>query len=379
MFTLAEAQAAIANKPEFKCNQREFGYNIDYNLTMPSTFIGETARQTLILKNLRGTCFNDAGEITSLGFDKFHNLNECAGWMDSDINWNQPHCIMTKLDGSMLRPLIVGEKLRLITRAGITEVAVKAEKFIEQLPESQRVNFEDMCRSLIGQGYTPIFEFCSRDQRIVIDYPEAMMPLTAMRCNVGGTYVTRTLLEATGTASMWPVVDVLDSTEFTTIKELAHAVKDWKDAEGVVVAFPDGFRVKIKAAEYVLQHRALDGLRFEKDVVNLILTGAIDDVLPLLPEKRRDTVIAFQASVLQHVAAAEQQIATAYAELVSRSTSRAEFALLVKHEKPELSSYLFSLYAKKPSGLRENIVKYAGSSTKLELLRWAIGPSFYDF
>ena len=160
MFTLQEAQAAIANKPEFKCNEREFGFNIDYVLTMPTTFVGATERETLILKNLRGTCFDKTGKLISLGFDKFHNLNECPGWLDSDINWNEPHYVMLKLDGSMIRPLVVDGKLRLITRAGITDVAVKAEKYINQLPEIQRKNFQVMCMTLIEQGYTPIFEFC---------------------------------------------------------------------------------------------------------------------------------------------------------------------------------------------------------------------------
>lgn len=379
MFTLQEAQAAIANKPEFKCNEREFGFNIDYVVTMPATFVGATERETLILKNLRGTCFDKTGKIISLGFDKFHNLNECPGWLDSDINWNEPHYVMLKLDGSMIRPLVVDGKLRLITRAGITDVAVKAEKYINQLPEIQRKNFQVMCMSLIDQGYTPIFEFCSRDQRIVIDYPDAMMPLTAMRCNVSGKYATRTLLEITGADYSWCVVDEIDSTEFTCVKTLANLVSEWKDAEGVVIAFPSGFRVKIKASEYVMKHKTLDGLRFEKDVVALILTNTLDDVLSFVAKDQQDRLKAFQTSVITHINKAEQNIQSTFEKLEKQSSSRAEFASFVKAEPVYFATFLFSLVNQKPMSLREAILKNCSSSTKLETMRWAIGPCFNQF
>ncbi len=379
MFTLQEAQAAISNKPEFKCNERKFGFNIDYAITAQGTFVGNTERETLILKNLRGTCFDKEGKIISLGFDKFHNLNECPGWLESDINWDQPHYIMTKLDGSNIRPLIVDNKLRLITRAGITDVAAKAENFIKQLPEIQRANFEVMCRSLILQGYTPIFEFCSREQRIVLDYPEAMMPLTAMRCNVSGKYASRALLEVTGTDYMWSVVDVVDSTEFTSVRALANLVKDWVDAEGVVVAFPDGFRVKIKASDYVMKHKALDGLRFEKDVVELILTNKLDDVISFLAKDQQDRLIAFRDSVISNIHKANQNIREIFVEISKQTTNRAEFANGVKTYPPHFSQFLFGLYSGKAISLQDVVLKQCTNSTRLETMRWAIGPSFYDF
>ena len=40
-------------------------------------------------------------------------------------------------------------------------------------------------------------------------------------------------------------------------------VNDLQGEEGVVVKFVDGRYVKIKASDYVMKHRALDGLRLE--------------------------------------------------------------------------------------------------------------------
>ena len=254
-----------------------------------------------------------------------------------------------------------------------------AEKFIEQLPEIDRVNFEVMCRSLIMQNYTPIFEFCSRDQRIVLDYPDTMMPLTAMRCNVSGKYVSRVLLEVTGTDYMWSVVDVIDSTDFLSIRALANVVKDWADAEGVVVAFPSGFRVKIKAADYVMKHKALEGLRFEKDVVELILTNKLDDVISFLAKDQQDRLIAFRDAVISNIHKANQNIRKIFLEISKQTTNRAEFANGVKTYPPHLSQFLFGLYSGRAISLQDVVLKSCTNSTRLETMRWAIGPSFYGF
>ena len=377
MFTLQEALSAIKDKPEFRCNEREFGFNIDYNLTTSTTFSGATPRETHILKNLRGTCFDTAGNIISLGFDKFHNLDECPGWMTSDIDFSQPCVIMEKLDGSMVRALLVNGELRLLTRAGITDVAKLAEAFVRSMPTDRRDAFLDMCGALLNCGYTPIFEFCSRAQRIVIDYETPKLILTAIRSNHTGEYFSYAALQTAAVRYSWEVVQVLDPTHYTSVEQLATAVRQWQTAEGIVLAYASGFRVKIKADKYVLQHRALDGLRFEKDVVHIILSNLLDDTLPLVHDDLKLRLQTFQASMLESIARAEAQILLDFAQLSSTTTGRAEFAAAAKIS--QYKQYLFRLYDNRPSELISDIIKSCGSSTRLELYRWAIGPSYYEF
>jgi hypothetical protein len=48
----------------------------------------------------------------------------------------------------------------------------------------------DFCYDCVIDGdMTPIFEWCSRNQRIVVDYPEDMLVLTAVRDNIEGVYI----------------------------------------------------------------------------------------------------------------------------------------------------------------------------------------------
>jgi len=376
MFTLNEALAAISNKKEFAVHRREFGWVIDYNVSLKDTFVGKDERQTLILKNLRGTCFNTDGEIISLAFDKFHNLNECDGWREVDIDFSKQHHILEKLDGSMIRaiPMLNGS-YRLGTRAGITEVAMKAEKFIASLSISRIARFDDLVRTCLRAGMTPLFEFCSRDQRIVIDYPVADLVLLGVRANDTGAYMRRNHVEILGRNYSWSVVKAISS-EHSSLKELASVVRQFKEDEGVVVTFDHGFRVKIKADEYVLKHRALDGLRFEKDVVALILGNSLDDVLPIVDEKTRGRLTAFRDSMMFQISYHELTLKKIFDSM--KHLERKEFAEWASKDKL-YSKFLFKMLDGKEANVMGYVLSKTGTQANLESVRRLVGKSFLDF
>ena len=70
---------------------------------------------------------------------------------------------------------------------------------------------------------------------------------------------------------------------FDTLENLVAYTRDLVDAEGFVVAFHDGHRVKIKADQYVRIHKAIERVRFDRNIVNLIINEELDDVVPLMP------------------------------------------------------------------------------------------------
>lgn len=78
-----------------------------------------------------------------------------------------------------------------------------------------------------------------------------------------------------------PVVDTI--LPFTNIDSLVTFTRGLEDAEGFVVAFEDGHRVKIKADQYVRIHKALDRIRYDRNIVDLIINEEVDDVVPLMP------------------------------------------------------------------------------------------------
>lgn len=379
MFTLSDARWAVQNKPEFSVNEREFGWCIDYNVSFEGSFVGNDAFETLILKNLRGTCFDKSGRIISLAYDKFHNLNECDGWREHEIDFTQPHTVLEKLDGSMIRAIPMGDgSYRLGTRAGVTDVAVKAETFLKTLSPQMQQNYADFIKACLderdGDIVTPIFEYCSRDQRIVLDYAEPRLVLTAMRNVVNGEYVTYSDLVVHARAYELPVVQPLWNNT-SSMADIAAAVRPMVGQEGVVVAFDNGFRVKIKADDYCLKHRALDGLRFEKDVLRLVLQNSLDDVLPLVMDDVKERLLTYRDSVQHRLEIARQEMMEVFARH-RNLPSKKEFAEMVMHS--PYKTGLFKLWDGKEYSLADYVLTKCGTQPQVEEVRWLIGKSYYD-
>jgi RNA ligase len=379
MFTLKQALEAIKNKPEFSVKEREFGTVIDYMVSMKDTFVGSTPEETLILQNLRGTCFNDNGDIIRLAYHKFHNLNENEEYHESKFDFSEPHTIQEKLDGSMIAPIPNFGRMNagweFGTRAGHTDVSAKAHDLMRTWQNEQPERYEAYQKFIDGVmrcNMTPIFEFCSRAQRIVIDYPEPKLVLTGVRCNVSGRYIQDLRRYAVS-----PLIDVVrKQIGYTELKELAKEVGEMLDQEGVVVKFEDGRFVKIKAADYVLKHRALDGLKFEKHVLKLILLNEVDDVLPLVTPEVRKRLEDYRESVLNRVTMAQNEMLGCF-ERLSHIKEKKMFAELVK-DSPYRNG-LFKLYDGKDYLIKDYVLSKCGSATAVEEVRWIIGRSYSEF
>lgn len=388
MFTLQEALEAVKDKPEFSVNSRPFGTVIDYNVAFEGTFVGKTERETLILKNLRGTCFRPDGNIVRLPFHKFHNLNENPEYAEANFDFLEPHVIEEKLDGSMAVPIKFPDgSWELGTRAGVTDVAKKATLFLfnKMQPTDPKkfnayVSFIDEC---LKANLTPIFEYCSRDQRIVIDYIDTKLVLTAVRDNDTGKYANnlRVWVDQFGTSEdSFNLIDIVRTvyTSRSTIGEFAKVVKDLQGEEGVVVKFDDGRFVKIKAADYVMKHRALDGLKFEKDVLRLVLENGIDDVLPLVTPEMKERLINYRDNVLHNIEKWDTALCFAFNIVKAKSgDDRKLFASFATVSKQ--APLLFAMYSGKDGSMTSYLKKHLSSQTAVDSVREYIGRSWLEF
>lgn len=89
-----------------------------------------------------------------------------------------------------------------------------------------------------------------------------------------------------------PVVKVFEP--FNDIKSLISYTRNLTDAEGFIIAFGNGHKLKIKADEYVRIHKTMDRIRFDRNIVALILHEEVDDVIGLLPENEVKKVRDFE-------------------------------------------------------------------------------------
>jgi tRNA splicing ligase len=146
----------------------------------------QEAYNAALRRECRGIEFDiETGDLVTRKYAKFFNVNQTPETQMHAIDWSQPHWILEKLDGSMITPFRKNDgNIQWHTKMGYTEVSLPVNKFVETHPEY--IKFAHYC---IDNGWTPIFEWCSRQQKIVIDYPEEKLILTAIRDNVSGEYL----------------------------------------------------------------------------------------------------------------------------------------------------------------------------------------------
>ncbi len=145
------------------------------------------------------------GNIIARPYSKFFNLGERSETFPETIDWDQKFIILDKLDGSMVHPILVDNAVVLCTKMGITDVVAPAQDFAEKKGH-KAIFYMDFCYDLMKSGMTPIFEWCSRKQRIVVDYPNDMLVLTAIRKMVTGEYKLYDQMEALATPYRVPLV-----------------------------------------------------------------------------------------------------------------------------------------------------------------------------
>lgn len=194
--TINDVLPHIEGREEFIVAERE-GYTvINYAVSMEDTFppvnvAGGSAKMRAersltnrMRRECRGLIFYPDGRIMSRPFHKFFNIGEREETLPKNVNLTHSHVIFEKLDGSMIRPLLVDGHIRWGTKMGITEVAMQAETFV-----AKNKKYTDFAAWCIENNLTPCFEWCSLKQQIVIAYPEDKLVLLAVRHNITGEYL----------------------------------------------------------------------------------------------------------------------------------------------------------------------------------------------
>ena len=283
---ISDVLPAIEGRDEFVVAVKE-GYTvINYNVMMADTF------DCNIRRECRGIIFDtESGEIIRRPYHKFFNVNEREETQDNVVDLSQSHAILEKLDGSMIAPFVVNGEMIWGTKMGATEVAEPVEKFIED-----HSNYRQFAKFVISRGYTPIFEWCSRKQRIVLDYKEDQLILTAIRDLTTGRYMSWDLVTNTADLYFIPVVGKWETgvdMDNKTMSSFVSYVRDLEDVEGFVVRFSDGHMIKLKCDWYVQIHKAKEKILQDRNIVELILDDKLDDVMAHLPQEDRDRLSQF--------------------------------------------------------------------------------------
>ncbi len=288
----------VENREEFSVTHKGEGQGaytiINYNMMTSDTFrpfTGEDDLGNAIRRECRGLIFDVNGKLIRRPLHKFFNLQEREETLIENIDFNQIVAIHQKLDGSMIAPFITADGItRFGTKAGETDVSAQALAFI-MLPENSWIL--RFCFDSTKSGLTPIFEWCSRENRVVIDHPEPKLILLAVRDNQSGRYYSKEWFNVWNKTYNIPFVDQLDTT-FASFEQLMEHTRGLIGEEGYVVEFRDGHRVKTKGSWYLAIHKAKEKLLYERYVIEMILDEQTDDVLPFLLDTDKQRLVDYQ-------------------------------------------------------------------------------------
>lgn len=289
-----DVRPLVKGRDDFSISERDEFIYICYNRMTPDTFPAINSEDDKILRECRGITFSAAtGRIIARKYHKFFNLGERAETASDAINWSRPHVILEKLDGSMIVPVRQGKYIRWHSKRGISETAMRAESFVARRP-----NYVDFADNILAAGNTPIFEWCSRKDKIVLDYPEDCLILTAVRDMVRGHYMSYGDMEKISSPYSIPIVQRIDPAQNTT-QQIINFIGDEENREGVVIRFDDGHMLKVKSDWYVQLHRVVSNFVREYNVVRVIIDDQMDDLKAVLVQHKHPLAIDLDGYVVE--------------------------------------------------------------------------------
>lgn len=217
-----------------------------------------------ITLNCRGLVLDTGGNVIAKPFPKFFNYEEHT----ADEIPNENFEVFEKMDGSLGIFFHYAGEWHMATRGSFTsdqsikgmEIATRNRLYMECVP-----------------GFTYLFEIIYPENRIVVDYGKEERLVLLGIMNPAGEELSYEEIVDDG----WDIVDRYDGVnDFTKLKETIN-----KDAEGFVIRFRNGMRMKIKGDEYVRLHRIITNFS-TKDIWELLKNGEpLEPFLDRVPDE----------------------------------------------------------------------------------------------
>jgi T4 RnlA family RNA ligase len=291
--------------------------------------------------------------------------------MINNIDWTQRHWILEKLDGSMVSFYKRNDGIiQCHTKMGRTKVA---EPIIEFVSKSN-ILYNAFFEACLMIGATPIYEWCSRQQKIVVDYPEESLILTAIRRNISGEYIPYDKMVRMASVYRIPCVKAYDM-NIENPNDFLKIISELDDSEGVVVRFESGHMCKIKASWYMKLHNSIDIVKFEKNIIDIIVNDMLDDLVPILINGTKEPIEKFAEDFQNNILKSANRLQTMVDENKSVHDKKS-FAIEVAPKLDKIDVRLiFRIWnGENPVDAVKNLLKQnCGSSTAIDSVRKYFG------
>lgn len=237
-----------------------------YNYTEKTQYENHWTPETLMC---RGLILDADGGIVARPFSKFFNYGTPQA-----IIPNESFTVTEKIDGSLGILYYVEGAPAIATRGSFT-----SEQAREGTAMLKDYEYEH------APGETPLFEIVYPSNRIVVDYGDRReLVLLAVIDN------------ATGRESCmgWsgPVASRIEADDIDRLHDLASS-----NAEGFVVAFESGHRVKVKFEEYVRLHKIVTGVNARMIWESMRDGDDLDTLLTDIPDEIHDWITTTRSGI----------------------------------------------------------------------------------
>jgi RNA ligase len=232
-----------------------------YNYTNKAQFDKAWQEYPQLLE-CRGLILDKDNNYIARPFAKFFNIEEHQEL--PEFNYFE---ITDKLDGSLIIVSWYKGEMIVSTRGSFdSEQAIQAKEMLK-----------DSLGLLNKEGYTFLFELVGKKNQIVVNYEEDYkLVLLAIIENKTNQEFSRITLDIASAVYDFDVVKQFDGIkDFRECREILKR----DNAEGFVVRFDNGLRVKLKYADYVRLHKLMTGIS-ERDILDIL--KAKQDITTLL-------------------------------------------------------------------------------------------------
>jgi len=271
----------------------------------------------------RGLILDKEMNVVAKPFGKFFNYEEHQESEIPKLGFD----VFDKLDGSLGILYWLNDKPFIATRGSFfSEQAVHATQILNEKYSHVFSNLE--------KDKTYLFEIIYPQNRIVVDYGD-----------MDDLILLTSICHKTGNESQpdigFPLVKKYSGVnDFTKLRE-----QEAENSEGFVVRFHNGFRLKMKYAEYVRLHRIITGVS-NVAVWEYMKDGkSFDELLQKVPDEFYTWLTKTKTVIQDKFDDLYNQSMDAYKECYSEN--RKDFAIAVMENYRELSSVIFCIYNKK--------------------------------
>ena len=300
--TRDECQALTQTSEAFFCMTKNVEGQVvemyNYRLASHSDFFPEDGKDWTELRGITFVQDSDGSWQRNILLNKFFNINQTIGWMYDDVKDKKIVRVQNKEDGSVISFVkFANGKVRAKSKMSFeSEQAEMAQKIYDE-----DTGLQSMLEDCFNKGLTPIFELCSPDNQIVLEYEYTELILLQVRkddghyFNLNDFYTYPTEWEVTFTRDF--IVPEFTLDDLLHLKETSQ-----DDIEGWVVTFEDGQMAKIKTDKYLSLHGLIGPDAFRENLlVKTILDGNIDDVIAaLVPGTKKDALVTISEKLEQH-------------------------------------------------------------------------------